>query len=200
MLGGCDEISEIETLYKELNSLLNLSGFRPHKLFSNFTQLLNDISSSENCESYNSNLDDSANKVLGLKWNPTADTLSFLIPQRALQKSITKRKILSIVAQCFDPLGLVSLSGNCYWKIINSKLGIEKLNWDTEVTDQGILNDWSSWLQNLHFLSEVKILIYLFLNKSIKQIEFHGFSDASMKACMACVYVRTEYSDGYVSL
>jgi hypothetical protein len=46
-------------------------------------------------------------KTLGLYWNSTTDTLKYEIKLQNIPKKITKRTILSLTAQIFDPLGLV---------------------------------------------------------------------------------------------
>ena len=45
-------------------------------------------------------------KTLGPLWNPTLDQLKYSV-QKPSQQRTTKRKILSTIAQIFDPLGLV---------------------------------------------------------------------------------------------
>lgn len=45
-------------------------------------------------------------KVLGLKWDPKSDTFSF--NTKPSSTILTKRKVLSDIANVFDPLGLLS--------------------------------------------------------------------------------------------
>jgi hypothetical protein len=64
-------------------------------------------------------------KTLGLYWNSTTDTLKYEIKLQNISKKITNRTILSLTAQIFDPLGLVSpiiMKGNNH----NSKAVVTK--------------------------------------------------------------------------
>ena len=51
-------------------------------------------------------------KILGLEWDSNADTMSFPLLRvvsetKALHGQLTKRRVLSIAAKVFDPLGLL---------------------------------------------------------------------------------------------
>jgi hypothetical protein len=168
-----------------------------HKWCSNSKQFLTHISEEKTIE-YDINLNESPNKVLGLKWNPVNDFFCISIPDPTFFGPITKRKILSTIAQCYDPLGFLSvviITG----KLIIQKLWTLKLDWDTPLTDPSLLQEWTNFIENFPLLKTLKIPRYFFLNKPISRIEFHGFGDASMKAYSACVYVRTLYMDNSVS-
>lgn len=199
ILSGCDDPKNLDVLYSELISLLNTSGFQLHKWCSNSKKFLDKISLTEKVKEVDMNFDETPNKVLGLKWNPILDFFSVSIPEVKLSGPITKRKILSVIAQCYDPLGFLSIvivTG----KIIVQKLWTLKLDWDTPITDNTLLQEWTSFIDDLPLLKTLKIPRYLFSSeKTVLSIEFHGFSDASLKAYAACVYARTSYTDGTVS-
>ncbi|KAJ8977063.1 hypothetical protein NQ317_017225 [Molorchus minor] len=198
ILGVADTSTELIQLYSDLQRLLNSSGFHLHKWCSN-SEVLIDRILKENSLTHDIKFDDTPNKVLGLKWNPRTDEFCISIPDGLESKPpITKRKILSLVAQCYDPLGFLSLV------VIRGKLLIQalwkmKLDWDTPITDGSLLLEWSSFIDNFYLLKTLKIPRYLFLSKDIRSIEFHGFADASMKAYAACVYIRAVYEDNSVS-
>lgn len=63
----------------------------------------------------------SPNKVLSLKLNPADDCFHISLPLIPLDGTETKRKILSILVQCFSPLGFLAPI------IVNGKLLIQKL-------------------------------------------------------------------------
>lgn len=196
-LGGVDEYSDLETLHAQLNTLLNIHGFQLHKWCSNSTSFLSRISQEKTFEQ-DLNFDDSPSKVLGLKWNPFVDYFCVSIPENSFTPPITKRKILSTLAQCYDPLGFLSLvivSG----KLIIQKLWTLKLDWDSPITDRSIVENWKQFIENLHVLKSLKIPRYIFLSKKIEQIELHGFADASMQAYASCAYFRVIYNDSTVS-
>jgi len=49
--------------------------------------------------------EDRPSNVLGLKWRKSEDTLSCQVPEINEEVIVTKRKVLSIVSQVFDPIG-----------------------------------------------------------------------------------------------
>jgi hypothetical protein len=197
ILGGVDDYNDLEVLYNELNKLLNSHGFPLHKWCSNSQKMLEKISQPKIPEC-DMNFEDSPNKVLGLKWNPITDFFAISIPEYSFSEPVTKRKILSTIAQCYDPLGFLSpiiITG----KLIIHQLWLLKVDWDVPISDEVLLSEWTNLIENLPLLKNLKIPRYLFLNKEIKDIQFHGFADASLKAFSACVYVRAVYYDQTVS-
>jgi hypothetical protein len=77
-------------------------------------------------------------KTLGLLWVTNRDCFRYssYLP---VTKKVTKRSILSIPSQIFDPLGLLSPV-----KILMQELWSLKLWWDESVPT------WNEWLQELH--------------------------------------------------
>lgn len=197
-LCGAKNLDSLLQLHSELTSLLNRHGFELHKYCSNEQTFLEKICEKPSDVSYEINPDNVPNKVLGLKWNPTPDVLSISVPENLEISPVTKRKILSIVAQCYDPLGLINpviVKG----KLLVQKLWVLKMDWDVIVTDTDILVEFSNFLKNLSSLVELKIPRFYFLNKNILKVEIHGFSDASLSAYGCCIYFRIIYKDGTVS-
>ncbi|XP_066153587.1 uncharacterized protein [Euwallacea fornicatus] len=201
ILSGGESETELFSLYAQLNSCLNQSGFRLHKWLSNSPSVISKIhplSSSRENSTIDLNLDESPTKVLGLNWLSTDDTFCFTSPQKPVETIITKRKILSSIAQCFDPLGLVNpviVKG----KILMQMLWSKKMDWDTEISDKHALTQWADFTRCLSRAKQLKIPRCIFLRKLARKTELHGFADASLAAYGACVYVRREYIDNSVS-
>ncbi|XP_057659301.1 uncharacterized protein LOC130895773 [Diorhabda carinulata] len=205
IISGTNSEHELITLIKELKIVLGNHGFNLHKWASNNSNVLAEISDSNNSSFLQNpekcislDLENSQNKVLGLNWIPASDNLNISVPTTFSIFPATKRKILSTISRCFDPLGLynpIILSG----KLLVKQLWQAKLDWDTEISDPVILEKWHTFVNNLPKLSQLTIPRFIFLDKSINLIEMHGFSDASLKAFGACVYLRTIYSDNSVS-
>lgn len=197
ILCGCDNYTDLRTLQTELKTLLSKHGFHLHKWCSNSLKFLGEISQ-EMTREYDMNLDEVQSKVLGLKWHPKEDIFCISVPQVPQADPITKRKILSVIAQCFDPLGLVNpviVKG----KIIMQTLWCKKLDWDTPIAEKIVLNEWNNFIDCIPLLKNLRIPRNIFLNKHIIKIEMHGFADASLAAYGACIYIRTLYSDKTVS-
>lgn len=197
VLSGADSLETLKRLRNELVSLMGTHNFSLHKWRTNCTQL--DLEGSK-CESTNFDINSDGNpdKVLGALWNTKEDFLGVSVPENVKVTKLTKRTILSVVAQCFDPLGLlapVTITG----KLIIQRLWLMELGWDDPINDESLLEKWFEFIDNLPLLSSLRIPRPYFLDKPKGKIELHGFADSSMKAYAACVYLRTTYLDGSVS-
>ncbi|KAH3847188.1 hypothetical protein DPMN_089505 [Dreissena polymorpha] len=51
---------------------------------------------------------DEVNKILGMRWNPVKDEMSFAERNIPILDVVTKRTILKYLYQIYDPLGLLS--------------------------------------------------------------------------------------------
>ena len=101
---------------------------------------------------------------------------------------MTKRIILSEIAQIFDPLGLV-----CpiivRAKIILQQLWQLRLEWDESVS-QELHSQWLQFRTDIQHVHEIRISRSARIEFS-DRVELHGFADASERAYGACTYLRT---------
>ncbi|XP_059062406.1 uncharacterized protein LOC131855179 [Achroia grisella] len=135
--------------------------------------------------------------TLGLGWNPSSDSLNFPLKNIPKCNMVTKRNILSISFQIFDPLGLLS---PCIIqpKIIMQNLWKEKIQWDQPVP-QTIRESWQKYCDNIQYLKEFQVPRLVLCNNPI-EIELHSFSDASQAAYGACIYMRSIDANNRVSV
>ncbi|KAH9630867.1 hypothetical protein HF086_014608 [Spodoptera exigua] len=105
--------------------------------------------------------------------------------------------MLSIIAQIFDPVGLV-VPCIVEAKIIMQQLWLAKCSWD-ELVPAHIQYAWNDFQNSLHLLNEFKIPQWV-LCESASRLQLHIFTDASEKAYGACVYVRSISRDGEVTI
>lgn len=186
-IGGGDSIENTIQICKGVSSLLASAKLNLRKWHSNNSQILQAITS--NIEPSKSlNLDSSASsKTLGIYWLCSLDMLSFQINIQFLDK-VTKRHILSVISQIFDPLGLI---GPCIVeaKVLMQKLWIDKSSWDDKIS-QEILQLWQSFANTLPALNSLQIPRWV-LCEGAQSVEIHTFTDASEVAYGACVYVRS---------
>lgn len=91
----------------KLKDLCNAGGFPLAKWHSTHPDVLAAISSTTTSGSAIS-LDDCATKILGLKWTPHDDNFTFIYNPSSQSATLSKRFILSEVAQIFDSLGFIS--------------------------------------------------------------------------------------------
>ncbi|KAG7305743.1 hypothetical protein JYU34_009868 [Plutella xylostella] len=191
-LGGGDSVESVVEVSKGIIETLKSAQFNLRKWQSNNFEILKQISELQGDPNVTLNLDNSPSKTLGVYWNSSSDNLYFEINIKAGNK-ITKRTILSLISQVFDPLGLV---GPCTveTKILIQKLWINKYEWDQEVP-QHIKTLFHEIINSLHNLNQFNIPRWAFSDNIIKT-EIHTFSDASERAYGSCVYIRTIRNDG----
>ncbi|KAJ8948281.1 hypothetical protein NQ318_020766, partial [Aromia moschata] len=120
-------------------------------------------------------------------WSPVYDTLKYKITN-ASETRISKRSILSHIAQIFNPLGLLA---PCVVlaKISMQRLWLEKTTWD-ETIPPHIYACRRDFRRELPVLNELMIDRRVTCDEPIR-VEMHGFSDASENAYGGCIYVRS---------
>jgi hypothetical protein len=196
LLSGASTLTEAIHLQQEVATILQQAGFTLRKWASNSSAFLDNIPE-ELCETQNLLQLDKDNSVttMGLLWNPTADQLQVKssVTCPAYLTYVTKRKVLSIVASVFDPLGLLSPIIISY-KIFLQTLWQSKLQWD-ESLPTSLLHDWNQLYKQLPQVSNVKITRKV-LCANATDIQLHGFCDSSEKAYGTCLYLWSIDTDG----
>ena len=102
---------------------------------------------------------------------------------------LTKRGILSVISQIYDPLSLMA-PAVAKLKIISSGLCKSKYSWDSSLTDE-IKARYSKWLSGLKNTSCINIPRCYSRSDYEKadSIELHAFSDASFKSFAGTIYL-----------
>ncbi|XP_043461973.1 uncharacterized protein LOC122498348 [Leptopilina heterotoma] len=185
MLTGADTEEEIVDIKNDVNKILSSAGFKLQKVHSNADLPQHDQEDHEITEI----------KTLGLRWQPREDLLKYDSSYKAKPGFITKRMMLSSIAQIFDPLGLIGPF------ILRSKILLQhlwklKLSWDDPIPGD-VAEKWIFHCNQLQNIKDLNIPRYV-LVASPRKIQIHGFSDASESAYGACIYMRTEGLDGVV--
>ncbi|XP_062528624.1 uncharacterized protein LOC119628383 isoform X1 [Bombyx mori] len=199
LLSGNSTLSGTIELCKGVIDTLSSAQFHLRKFKSNDSRILSAIMSERGDASTDNMLDlnsdvNTSSKTLGLQWCCNVDMLSFSINIDICSK-ITKRHVLSVVSQIFDPLGLVS---PCVVeaKILMQRLWIDKYNWD-DVVSQELRDLWSSFTSTLSSLNQLKIPRFISCSDSTNN-EIHVFCDASEKVYGACLYIRSIKASGSI--
>ena len=119
-------------------------------------------------------------RALGICWNTESDTLQFNVNISSMEpQTPNRRRVLSIIASLYDPLGCIApfiLNG----KLILQSMCKEDVKWDEPLPDH-LLPRWNKWLEDLSLLESVNIP-RCFVPKELSNItrrELHHFSDAS---------------------
>ncbi|XP_044760395.1 uncharacterized protein LOC123317848 [Coccinella septempunctata] len=184
LLTGGDSIEEVAYIKTEITQILEYYGFQLRKFLSNRSEIMGSLCDDNTLSIGESN----KSKTLGLLWNSTEDYLlySIAIPDKVI---CTKRSILSIISQIFDPLGLIS-PVIITAKIIVQKLWASNTGWDETVTPE-IYTIWKAFCHQLSDLNKLKIPRQVTSEFAI-EFELHCFSDASESAYGTCIYLRSK--------
>ncbi|XP_047520275.1 uncharacterized protein LOC125059771 [Pieris napi] len=191
LLSGGDDLNVVRNIREKVITTLGSAGLFLRKWKSNEPQL---ISESATEASHNLNVGgNEPSKTLGLGWLPVCDDLYF--PIGFSTAANTKRTLLSVISQIFDPLGLLS-PVVIKFKIILQSLWLQSLSWD-EPLPSHIQALWMDATKNLNVLNNLRVSRHVMIN-SYEQLEIHVFSDASERAYGACLYIRSSDRNGNV--
>ncbi|UYV63686.1 hypothetical protein LAZ67_2005305 [Cordylochernes scorpioides] len=135
-------------------------------------------------------------KVLGIVWNKGEDRLSCEIPKNlSLPSRLTKRVVLSVVQQIFNPLGF------CAPVLVGPKLLLQrswglKIGWDAPLPES-MAQKFQAWYDQIGLIELIKIPRYMW-NDHAFPTEIHVFCDASRVAYGAVAYLRSEVDGGII--
>ena len=143
-------------------------------------------------------------KVLGMHWKSSEDYLYYIpkAPKQFPLKYISKRMIIGSAAKLHDPIGFISPV------VIKAKMMIQQLwaagvEWDENLVETQIAEEWMRWCEDLEAVKEIKInRKYVPVNTVIKHQQIHVFNDASEKGYATVAYLRSEDDKGkiYIAL
>ncbi|XP_070519714.1 uncharacterized protein [Cardiocondyla obscurior] len=202
ILTGASSVPEIRALIKDLVAICMAGGF-PLKKWAASSKLIKDII--PKTEHQNQSVvwqSVEGHPILGMQWNPRTDMFAFHIHLIA-EKIYTKRKVLSDVAQLFDPLGWLA-PVIIRAKIFIQTLWLKNLDWNEPLLKEE-QDFWLKFQAELPELQKIALPRWINILASNCSIEIHGFSDASERAIAAVVYLRVtwtspdEYNDFHFS-
>ncbi|XP_065084349.1 uncharacterized protein LOC135706631 [Ochlerotatus camptorhynchus] len=202
VLSGADSVEDAIEAQQQLKQLLGRGGFPIHKWCSNSKEFLERIpvEDQEKRVPLEERDVNEAIKVLGLLWDPNADTLYIANHPKLpppLQQRVTKRVMYSEIAKFFDPLGLVS-PVIVLAKLMAQRLWQLKVGWDDPI-DEDTAQKWQELQASLSHLHNIAIPRCVTF-QGVVAFELHGFSDASTVAYGACIYLRSLFNDGSAKL
>uniref|UniRef100_A0ABD2XQ08 Reverse transcriptase domain-containing protein n=1 Tax=Trichogramma kaykai TaxID=54128 RepID=A0ABD2XQ08_9HYME len=198
IFGGAHSDEQLKHVAQDLTDLCMAGGFLLAKWNSNSEAFRADLPDSNSSNTIS--LDDCKAKIPGLYWDTHEDSLKFKVMLTPPQRNISKRSILSEVAQIFDPLGIIS-PVTIKAKVLLQELWLHKLKWD-ETVPESIRARWILMRQDFLCLNTLSLPGWL-NTSSDATIQLHGFSDAFQFAMSAVLYIRvhskvTRYSSHFV--
>lgn len=186
-------VEEALTRINEINELAATSSFKFVKYTSNSKEVLDNLDSNlllPELRDLNLRHDGiPTHKALGVYWDPASDCLTFRIDVNS--KPETRRGLLSMLSQIFDPLGLALpylMSGR---KIMQEAFACSDADdWDSPLPDW-IRKKWHAWLKYLSQLELVSIpRCYHVHGDRADHYEVHTFGDASNIGIGAVSFLR----------
>ncbi|XP_011688837.1 PREDICTED: uncharacterized protein LOC105450601 [Wasmannia auropunctata] len=197
IFGGADTLEQTQEIVRQLNQLCMAGGFKLQKWVSNNLSILSSVSTDEQNNSKFIELKDNlVVHTLGLGWQSSTDTFNFKFTLPA-EGMITKRTTLSTIAKLFDPLGFLSpiiIIG----KLLIQELWTIKLGWDDPLPDH-VTGKWTTFVRSLQDAPIFTPPRWIGCSND-RQVEIHGFCDASQQAMAAVVYLRTTYDEETVNI
>ncbi|GBM14635.1 hypothetical protein AVEN_84131-1, partial [Araneus ventricosus] len=135
--------------------------------------------------------------VLGLVWHTDTDTLSCKVEQTVtLEKPITKRLVLAIAHQIFDPIGFTT-PVMLIPKLILQETWNLKLKRDDTLPDD-VVRKFKSWYRQLYLIANIRVPRWFSISPTTESLSVHVFCDASQKAYATCIFLRVKQGDKIV--
>ncbi|XP_066588158.1 uncharacterized protein [Prorops nasuta] len=179
LLTGATTIEKARVLRDEIISLLARGGFAIRQ------------GSSKLRVKVDNNL-----KTLGVTWNACDDKIYYTPNYIRTDEKMTKRKILWDIAKIYDPLGLLR-PVVLYLKRIMQNVWRAGLDWD-ESLPQDLYTEWSVFTTQWEAMGPITFARNLII-KDNKEMQLHGFCDASSVGYGACIYIRSKDKFGMIS-
>lgn len=131
-------------------------------------------------------------KVLGLKWEPNSDTLSYQYQPNPVR--FTKRAILSEIARIYDPIGLLTPVITNLKRLMKYLWSIG-VGWDDKLPDDAI-DAWTRYHKELPLIGSIRVPRRVTTFGA--RYEVHGFCDSSESAYAAAVYLLSRETNGTI--
>ncbi|XP_011707941.1 PREDICTED: uncharacterized protein LOC105462788 [Wasmannia auropunctata] len=192
LLTGTNSIDEAKEIIQGLSHILGTAGFKLRKWLSNEPSITANIPTKDKLPEDVEFTDGKQMKTLGTYWRAQSDDITFKVKEN-MQTKITKRHILAEIAKIFDPLGILGPC-NIIAKILMQKLWLYKLSWDESLPAE-LHEKWSAFRKQMQEINKIKIPRSV-VGKDCTSLQLHAFSDASLNAYGACVYIRSQDPEG----
>ena len=193
VLSGAHDLNTALKAQKELNEALSSAGFSLRKWTSNCFDLIKGFPSTQLYDQEFLKLEDrSISKTLGIQWNAKQDSFHFFFKISERDAVVTKRTVLSIISQLFDPAGWLA-PVLITAKIIMQQIWRDGTSWDSPIKPL-TCHRWKSFFATLPDIHKIKVQRWVRYDPR-HSIQIHGFCDASEKAYAATFYLRVQHNE-----
>ena len=185
-----DSEEDAIAIQKQLQSTLERGKFKLVKWCSNSIRVCDQIDPTLLCKTVEEMFtNDNLQRVLGMQWHILTDTLAFAPPlsiSKTDLSSITQRKLLSMVSQLFDPLGLAA-PYTIRIKILLQQTWRSGQHWDRRITDSKFCKEIKDWIDEVAQFKKLEVPRQhpFGVNDSV---DLHIFCDASLSATAVVAY------------
>ncbi|XP_033298741.1 uncharacterized protein LOC117204925 [Bombus bifarius] len=152
-LTGADTKDEALSVRNDLTNLLKLAGLNIRKWASNDRDLLRGLPEEDTNQKLHLG-ESSTLKTLGVFWDSADDAILYSVKTNSDTSRVTKRAISSVIAQIYDPLGLLS-PVIVRAKMIMQKVWTLKVDWD-ESLPTDVHTEWIKYHTQLPLLNARK--------------------------------------------
>ena len=187
LLSGSDSEKDIIDLKQETDRVMREGSFTLTKWSSNCPRLFLAKDKTLNDCTYGMG----TKKVLGVGWDSHADCFHFEFLKEVKSILFSKRALLGMIAQIFDPLGFLN-PFTISIKILFQETWRLGLEWDA-ILPEVMQQDIEFWISGLEVISQWKIdrRLSCQLWTDLHCVELLVFVDASTKAYGCCVYLKS---------
>ena len=181
IMNASSNVEILKETMKQVDELLGKFGFDIKEWFSNNESIGSMVN---------------VRKVLGIAWNMKDDILMPVI-EKAPRRLLTKRNVLSRIAEVWDPLGLCS-GVHLLGKLLFQSIVRLQFKWDKVIENADLNEKWKTWTRDLENCDRtITSRSILPSTKCTEKMvpELVGFSDGSEVGYGCVLYIRWKNSD-----
>nr|XP_042897354.1 uncharacterized protein LOC122269252 [Parasteatoda tepidariorum] len=202
LIAGEDSEEAAFEISKRAKQIMGDAGMNLRKWISNDENLMKKLNEEGFDLLHPEDLEGNLHRVLGLSWNPLSDFITVEIDsllEFLQQDKNTKRFLLMAAGRIFDPLGLLT-PFTIRFKCLFQEIWQRKITWDEELPPD-IAKTWKKWCTEVSQLKDLKIPRHVMSPTGDENlcVEIHTFSDASIKAYGAAVYIKIRVKDQIIT-
>ena len=192
VLSGSSSENEVVSYYHNARKLLSEACFNLRAWVTNSPQLRAITQQEKTADTV------TPSNTLGILWNPISDQLSLSSkgPLTTGTLLTTKRELLQESSKVFDPLGIAT-PVTIQAKLLIQKIWTTQIEWD-EPLGAELAKEWQQIADDLCQLHQYSIHRKYFPDFYTSCLTLHTFSDASIKAYGAIVYLSSKSQTAFV--